>query len=196
MQSPGSSFVSRNTRQAITSRLRLRNHDYREPGAYFLTLCLQKGQCLLGSISGATISLTPAGTMAMSCWERIPERFATVDLAGFVIMPNHMHGIVILDTDNNGEIPGDAPSLSDVVQSFKQCTLRGYARGVKEQRWPRCNGKLWQRGYMDHVIRNDREWERLTRYIETNVERWEDDTFHPQRPHDAPESSAPPARRA
>jgi REP element-mobilizing transposase RayT len=174
-------FVSRNTRQAITSRLRLRDHNYREPGAYFLTLCLNNGHCLLGSISDSIMALSPAGAMVASSWELIPQRHPTADLLGYVIMPNHMHGIVILNADQQGNIPEDGPSLSDVVQSFKQRTLRAWSKGVTEDGWPRYDGKLWQTGYMEHVIRNDREMERLTRYIDSNVALWEDDTFHPRR---------------
>ena len=181
MSSSNNGFVSRNTREAITSRLRLRNHDYREPGAYFLTLCLNDGQSLLGSIADSVMTLSPAGDMIAACWEIIPQRHPTADLLGYVVMPNHIHGIVILNADEEGNIPLNGPSLSDVVQSFKQRTLRAWAKGVAEEGWPRYAGKLWQPGYMDHVIRNDREMERLTRYIETNVEHWEDDTFHPRR---------------
>lgn len=176
--SSNNGFVSRNTRKAITSRLRLRQHDYREPGSYFLTICINDGQSLLGSVTDASITLSPAGIMVASCWERIPQRHPTTELLGYVIMPNHMHGIVILNADEQGGIPVDGPSLSEVVHSFKQRTLRAYAKGVAEEGWPRYAGKLWQSGYMEHVIRNEHEMERLTRYIETNVASWEDDTFH------------------
>lgn len=174
-------FVSKNTREAITSRLRLRDHDYREPAAYFLTLCLNEGQCLLGSIADSMMTLSPAGSMVASSWEKIPQRHPSSELLGYVIMPNHLHGIVILNPDEQGNIPINGPSLSDVVHSFKQRTLRAYGKGVAEDNWPRYAGRLWQRGYMEHVIRNAREMERLERYIQSNVALWEDDVFHPDR---------------
>jgi putative transposase len=172
-------FRSRNSREAITSRLRLRNHDYREPGSYFITMCTEHGQCLFGSIYESEMTLSNAGHMVASCWERTSERFPTVSLDGCVIMPNHIHGIITLHSDNNGDIPGDAPSLSETIHSFKQRTLRAYAKGVEDEGWPRYAGKLWQGGFMDHVIRNKQEMTRLQDYIENNVALWEDDTFHP-----------------
>jgi putative transposase len=176
-------FGSRNSREAITSRLRLRGHDYREPGSYFITVCAEHRQCLFGSIHESEFTLSDAGHMVSACWERMSERFPTVSLDGYVIMPNHLHGIITLLSDDNGDIPEDAPSLSDTIHWFKLRTIRQYAAGVKREGWLPYEGRLWQGGFMDHVIRNDREMNRLQGYIENNVALWEDDTFHPQGLH-------------
>jgi REP element-mobilizing transposase RayT len=112
---------------------------------------------------------------------RLPERFPSVEVNAHVIMPNHIHGIVTLTTCEDGYISDDSPSLSDIVHWFKRHTIQGYAEGVRTGGWPRYQDRLWQRGFMDHVIRNEREMDRLLRYIETNVVLWEDDTFHPRR---------------
>ena len=95
-------------------------------------------------------------------------------------MPNHVHGIIVLNANDQGEDPDNAPSLSDIIHSFKQRTLRAYAKGVAEENWPRYDRRFWQAGFMDHVIRHDREMTRLSEYIEKNVALWEDDSFHPR----------------
>lgn len=117
--------------------------------------------------------------MVDETWQAVSERFPTVELGNHVIMPNHLHGIITLTTTEIGELRDDSPSLSDVVLWFKRQTIRQYADGVRHHGWPPYDGRLWQGGFMDHVIRNEREWHRLTTYIQNNVAIWEDDTFHP-----------------
>jgi putative transposase len=171
-------YRSRNTREAITSRLRLRDHDYREPGPYFVTVCVENRHCLFGAIHDAEISLSPSGRMVHDIWTRIPERFPSVLLGEHVVMPNHLHGILTLTPNDEGCLRAEGPTLSDVVHWFKRQTIRAYSQGVKADQWRPYDGRLWQRGFMDHIVRNDREMDRLHRYIEVNVAQWEDDTFH------------------
>jgi len=127
------------------------------------------------------MTCSAAGEMADAVWTRRPERFPSVEQTGHVIMPNRLHGILTLTADENGNFRDDGPSLSDVVHWFKRHTIRMYADGVRRQDWPPYRDRLWQGGYMEHIIRNGREMEQLTRYIENNVAMWEDDTFHPAR---------------
>lgn len=171
-------YRSRNERVAITSRLRLRNHDYRNPNAYFVTLCVENRQMLFGSIQAFSMTLSPAGAMVDALWRNIPERFATVAVQGHVIMPNHLHGIVVLTANDPNDLDETRSSLSDVVHWLKRKTILGYAAGVKDEGWPPYRNRLWQRGFMDHIIRNDREHDRLIAYIGNNVAQWEDDVFH------------------
>lgn len=171
-------YRSRNERQAITSRLRLREHDYRAPNAYFVTLCVENRQLLLGSIQDFSMTLSPAGAMVDASWRQIPERFPTVEVQGHVVMPNHLHGIIALTVNEPKDIDASAPSLSDVVHWLKRKTIQEYALGVRDAGWPPYRDRLWQRGFMDHIIRNDREHDRLLAYIENNIAQWEDDVFH------------------
>jgi putative transposase len=140
-------FVSRNKRDALTSRLRLRGWDYRLPGPYFVTLCTQGRTAIFGSVSDSVMYRTPAGNMLLEVWHRIPDRYPNATLGGFVVMPNHIHGIITLETNEWGEICPDAPSLSDVIRWFKIQTTMKYRDGVKENGWPRYDGRLWQPGF-------------------------------------------------
>jgi putative transposase len=171
-------YRSRNQRVAITSRLRLRNHDYKQPDPYFVTLCTEYRQTVFGSIRDSVMYPSDAGHMVNASWAGIPERFPSVAIYGHVIMPNHLHGIIVLTGDGPDDPGASHPSLSDVVHWLKRRTIRGYAAGVKNEGWPPYHDRLWQRGFMDHIIRNDREWERLHTYMENNVAQWEDDVFH------------------
>jgi len=124
------------------------------------------------------MTLSNAGRMVDETWPRMPERFATVELGGHVVMPNHLHGILTLTATESGDLRDDGPALSDVIHWFKRQTIRLYADGVRLQGWRPYDGRLWQGGFMDHIIRNRREWDRLSHYIENNVAMWEDDSFH------------------
>lgn len=171
--------VIRNTRDYVTSRLRLRDWDYRLPGPYFVTLCTHNRTALFGWISDSEMTGTPAGELLRDTWRRIPIRYPNAVLDSFVVMPNHVHGIIRLDTDERGEILPNAPNLSDVIRWFKIQTTVRYGDGVREQDWPRYHGNLWQSGFMDHIIRTEHALTRLRDYIESNPARWEDDLFHP-----------------
>lgn len=117
--------------------------------------------------------------MVQTVWTRIPDRYPNAALDGVVVMPNHLHGIIRLEPGQNGEPIPDAPSLSDIVRWFKIQTSMKYGDGVRNQRWPRYTGHLWQSGYMNHVIRSESTLLRLQNYMESNPALWEDDTFHP-----------------
>ena len=76
--------------------VRLRQYDYAQAGAYFVTICVQGRECLLGEIVGAAVALSAYGQMVDDWWNDLPRRFPNLDLDGWVVMPNHMHGIVVL----------------------------------------------------------------------------------------------------
>lgn len=123
--------------------------------------------------------LNEAGDMLWDVWHRIPDRYPNVIIDSFVVMPNHTHGILTLGTDERGDIPANAPSLSDVIRWFKIQSTMKYGDGSREAGWPRYRGKLWQPGFIDHIIRTETAMTRLRDYIEANPSLWEDDSFHP-----------------
>jgi putative transposase len=170
---------TRNKRESVTSRLRLRYWDYRLPGPYFVTLCTHGRAAVFGSVSESVMHRTPAGDMLLDVWHRIPDRYTNATLDGFVVMPNHVHGILTLETDEHGEILPGAPDLSDVIRWFKIQTTMKYGDGVKTEGWSRYESRLWQPGFMDHIIRTKSALARLREYIDANPALWEDDTFHP-----------------
>jgi putative transposase len=181
--------LARNDREHVTSRLRLREHDYRLPGPYFVTACTQNRVPLYGRVSEGMMEATPAGDMLDQVWRAIPSRYPNVRIDGFVVMPNHIHGILTLDADENGDLIPNSPMLSDVIRWFKiQSTIK-YIDGVRDHGWTRFEGKLWQPGFMDHIIRSEAALTKLRAYIENNPAMWEDDTFHPDANHALQEKS-------
>jgi len=111
--------------------MRLPGFDYSQPERYFLTICTAGHRCLLDEITDGTMRLSAIGFCVQHCWNAIPEHFSNVDLDAFVIMPNHIHGILVI----NEPRAGHARPLHTVVGAFKAAVSRelGFA--------------VWQRGY-------------------------------------------------
>ncbi|HEX9293346.1 MAG TPA: transposase [Gemmatimonadales bacterium] len=176
--------------------VRLWEYDYRRDGAYFVTICTHARTPLFGSIVNAHVRLSDAGTWARDCWYAIPRHFPQVSLDRFVIMPDHVHGIIVIQnrdadsgpvgpmsngTDNVGArhvVPlhthdsvrrtfgrGIRGSLATIVGTFKSAVTRY----MKDNGM---TGRVWQRNYYEHVIRNDGDLYAIRRYIVTNPERW------------------------
>ena len=163
------------SREAVTSRLRLRGFDYAAPSTVFVTLCTQHRACLFGEIIDGTMHLSRAGVVTESWWYTIPARFPSVMVDAMVVMPNHMHGVLHIGTGPGLE---NSPSLGDVMQWFKTRTTYDYILGVKTEGRPRFPGRLWQKGYYDRIVRDDRELARIRTYIEDNPRNWSEDDYH------------------
>jgi REP element-mobilizing transposase RayT len=153
--------------------LRLKGYDYRGAGAYFLTICAHQRACLFGEILDGVIRENRAGLAVREAWEALPDRFPDIELDAFVVMPNHVHGVVLIG-DNH-----DHDHLSRVVGAFKSLTVYRYNQGVASEGWPRYDGKLWQRNYYEHVIRNEVTLNEVREYIMGNPGQWLDDPEHP-----------------
>ena len=110
-------------------------------------------------------------------WGKIPAKFPGTSLDYSVVMPNHFHGIIILVQENELF----SPSLPEIIQWFKTMTTNAYIRGVKEKGWEPFMGKLWQRNYYEHIIRNETELDRIRAYIELNPAAWDKDIENPIR---------------
>ena len=158
--------------------LRLRTYDYSQAGAYFVTLCVEDRRCLFGTITDGTLELNPTGRWIASTWEGLGYRFPAVEMDAFVVMPNHLHGIVVL-----GEQPVSAESRTDlpeIMRRFKTYTATQFrTRDTTPRDLRRIN--LWQRGYHDRVIRNDRELNAIREYILNNPMQWHLDRENPDR---------------
>ena len=175
--------------------IRLKAHDYSSAGAYYVTVCGQNRECVFGKIVNAVMILNDAGRMVLTVWNEMPGRYPSVQIDSFVIMPNHIHGIIVLTGSNVGAGPracptqdtekgqprrvAPTPSLPDVMYGFKSMTTTRYRYGVKEQGWPPFQKRLWQRNYYERVIRNDSEMERVREYITGNPARWLEDEENP-----------------
>jgi len=165
--------------------IRLRGHDYASPGAYFVTICTQDRQCLFGDVVGGDMQLNDGGRVAEECWWAIPKHFPHAALDAFVVMPNHVHGVIMM-TDTVG-----AKNLSPLhdadAATFRSPSMtigsivRGFKVGVTK--WFRKRTdiySIWQRNYYEHIIRNEDELIQTRTYIAENPLKWELDENHPR----------------
>jgi putative transposase len=180
--------------------IRLRDYDYRETGAYFVTIVTQGRRCLFGDVVDGKMRLSEAGQMVFGVWEELLLNYPGVETDRFVIMPNHIHGVVVLVgagpracPESGGQPQGVAPtgnrtanldackalSLPDILHRFKSLTTQRYIRGVKESDWARFSSRLWQRNYFEHVIRSEQSLNRIRQYILDNPLHWEIDRDNP-----------------
>lgn len=177
--------------------IRLKGYDYSQVGLYFITLCCQDRAHLFGHIKNDEMILNDAGKMVEMEWMNLKNRFPHIELNEFVTMPNHFHGILEIvgatlvvaqndiDAQNknrqpqeNGQPQGIAPApktVGDMMDAFKSITTVEYIRGVKKLDWQPFDGKIWQRNYWEHIIRNSDEYQRIAEYIITNPQEWKND---------------------
>jgi REP element-mobilizing transposase RayT len=157
---------------------RLKVWDYSNPYWYFVTICTDNHVECFGEIVCEKVRLNEFGTTAYKCWKEIPAHYKNVELDDFVIMTNHLHGIVILNdvgsrhASTKGEnelIKGGtcpAPTLGNVIGSFKSAVTK----------WANENGYnkfKWQRSYYDRIIRNEKELYLMRNYIKLNPFKWD-----------------------
>jgi len=173
--------------------IRLQGYDYSRAGAYFVTMCTQNRECLFGEIVNGEMRLTDAGKMIQAVWDEIPAHYPGIDIDSFIVMPNHIHGIfvivgatpgrpVFMQAQQDGQTQGSAPTgltLPDLVHRFKTMTTKRYADSVKQNGWPPFPGKLWQRNYWEHIVRNEPELNRIREYIHNNPVQWKLEKSHP-----------------
>lgn len=157
--------------------IRLKAYDYSQPGGYFVTICTKDRENLFGEISDGKMIQNEYATILRRCWEDLPHHYPNIELDAFVVMPNHVHGIVIiLDDFPVGEGLKPSPtstkrySLTEIVRAFKTFS----ARRINEMR-NTPGTPIWQRNYFEHIIRNESSLNRIREYIVTNAERWEFD---------------------
>ena len=150
-------------------RVRMVGFDYSTAGGYFITINTRIRRPWFGLVSGGVMRLNSAGQMVLAKWDSIPARHPGIMLDAVVIMPDHLHGILVLGT--NPDIT-DTPSLSDVVGTFKSLTTLAYGRGVREDGWPPFEKHLWHRSFRDTIIRTDRALDAFRAYIDGNPGRW------------------------
>lgn len=145
-----------------TSGATIRRHNY------FVTICTAGRQPLLATYEDEDILPTAAGRLIRQTWTDIRTRFPHVDLDEFVVMPNHIHGIIVI----TGRACPEAkrPSLGQIVGYFKYHSTRLYNLLDKTD-----GVKLWQRNYYEHIIRNECEWHAIRRYIRDNPYNWPQD---------------------
>jgi len=236
--------------------IRMKGYDYSQEGLYYITMCVQKRECLFGEIKNDEMILNDAGRMIENEWLAITKRFSDTELHEYCVMPNHFHGILEIvhhkpvdnDTVANGQPgiasttgdndtgnsvgaplvgvldnagvtnppnddiianaepqtkgeppteqregnhkglpqPGIAPTsdatikktVGDMMDAFKSISTVEYIRGVENEGWQTFYGKLWQRNYYEHIIRNHESYLRTANYIVNNPANWQGDEFY------------------
>ncbi|MEO8402334.1 MAG: transposase [Gammaproteobacteria bacterium] len=151
--------------------LRLRNYNYSLPGYYFITICTQNKTCLFGTITNDKIQLNESGVMIAKWWREVSKKFSVVQLEDFVIMPNHIHGILVIREENTLI----KTVLQTIIQWFKTMTTNEYIQNVKQSGWKRFSKRMWQRNYYEHIIRNEKSLEEIREYIIYNPYNWKKD---------------------
>lgn len=154
--------------------IRLKNYDYSQAGAYFVTIDIQNRDHLFGNIVNGEMILNDGGKMIDEQWNALKERFPSVDLDIYQIMPDHFHGIIVIVGATLVVARDDAKptTLGDIIGAFKSITTHEYIKGVENQHWQRFSKRLWQRNYYEHVVRDENDLERIRKYIQLNLSNW------------------------
>jgi putative transposase len=214
--------------------IRLHGYDYSQAGAYFITICTQDREHRFGKIENDEMVLNEYGIIAYNEWNKLTERFSNFESDVFQIMPNHMHGIIVLnpvgagftpalndkgqpqglpvqisddddigagftpalndkgqpqglpvqisDDDDIGAGASPAPTIGDIVGAYKSLVAKACLE-IWKLKWAGVNpvphmGKLWQRNYYEHIIRNEQSYQSISEYIVNNPAKWKDDKFY------------------
>ncbi len=147
---------------------RLESFDYGEAGCYFVTLCTHCRQVLF-QMENPTVGngLCAVPNRIIHKWvAETQNKFSNIKIDKYVVMPDHLHLLVSIQQRDAGH------SLPDVMRFFKTMTTNEYIRGVKQGLLPVFDGKLWQKSYYDHVIRNQQDYNEIWEYIENNPTKW------------------------
>lgn len=159
--------------------IRLHGYDYSTPGAYFVTICTQHKQSFLGAVVDNQMRLNDPGQMVDRWWKELENKFPSVQTDEYIVMPNHFHGIVMISGLEGTEAPRLVPTLGAILDWFKTMTTNEYIRGVKQQGWQPFSGRVWQRNYCEHVIRNEVAMDRIREYIVMTPQNWRFDNNNP-----------------
>ncbi len=164
---------------------RLPGFDYSKDGDYSVTICVKNRKCLFGNVENKEMILNDLGQMAVQSWLDIPKHFPDCSLDEFIVMPNHVHGIIIINKQNDAVETQNFASLQhDEIYKNKfgpqsrnlSSIIRGYKAGLKK--WSTMNNYehfSWQSRFYDHVIRDEESLFNIQNYIQTNPENWERD---------------------
>ncbi len=177
--------------------IRLKGYDYSQAGLYFITICCQDRICRFGHIENGDMILNENGQIAYDEWVKLLERFPNFELDVFQIMPNHMHGIIALvgatlavaqndsvaqnemivgNDIRAGASPAPMKTVGHIVGAYKSLVANGCLDIFKTKN--ETMGKLWQRNYHEHIIRDEQSYYRISEYIINNPENWTDDKFY------------------
>ncbi len=162
--------------------IRLPHWDYSSCGGYFVTICTKNRECFFGNVSNKKMKLSQIGEIANKYWNEIPKHYKNVSLDEYILMPNHIHGIVIIEqliptvetphcgVSTNTKNPHHKPqwkpnSLGSIICQFKSITTK-HVRSIGSPNFS------WQSRFHEHIIRNDNDLNRIRKYIKNNPLKW------------------------
>lgn len=173
--------------------IRLKDYDYTQHGAYFVTICAHERRCIFGQVVDDSMMLNEWGQIVADEWEQTAIVRPNVELDAFVVMPNHVHGIIVIVNDGdsvgaqciaplqNAPKRGVTPnnvipnSLGAIVRGFKSAVTRTINRLPNPPDHP-----IWQRNYYEHIIRNEESLNMIRSYVATNPAKWAEDKLFVQ----------------
>jgi len=172
---------------------RLQEWNYSWPGWYYVTTVIKLREQILGSVVNSAMYLSPYGHIAEETWQRIPRRYRNTELDLYVVMPNHVHGIIIINDHSVGAIHESPLQEEKDYQDFMQrrkmtlSRIMGWFKMNTAKQINLLRGGVgffvWQRGYYDHIIRNEADLLRIRTYIASNPLQWTIDEENPQHAH-------------
>ena len=138
---------------------RLPNYDYSNNNHYFITICTYEKRCIFGTID----ALNERGIIVKKALETLSTHYEGVYVENYIVMPNHIHAIIVLENQNK--------TLSEIIGLFKS----GVSREIKKMH-PEL--RVWQRSFHDHIIRNKKSYAKIWEYVQYNHQKWEQDCFY------------------
>ncbi len=172
--------------------IRLQGYDYSQVGAYYITVCTRDRECLFGDVVNGQMKLNEAGKIIQPVWEGLPHSYEGIELNAFILMPNHVHGVIVISTQVGAihESPlssiGKSPAIVDRVSHRRRMLLAKLVGRFKMVTSKQINAlrrssgqPLWQRNYYEHVIRDGRSLNHIRQYIADNPVQWGFDLENP-----------------
>ena len=157
---------------------RLRNYDYTQGGAYFVTICSYGSALIFGYVADGKMLLNDLGKLVDEEWRKTAAVRPTVELDLYIVMPNHIHGILLVAEHQQASPAAvqstlPANSLGSIVAQFKSVVTKRSRRLAYPPSTP-----IWNRNYYDHIVRNEQDLDRIRRYIFANPARWSEDAYY------------------
>ena len=170
--------------------IRLINYDYSQDGLYFVTVCCQDKICRFGKVEDGVMVLNDAGKIAKQCWLDMPVHFPHIILHEFIIMPNHIHGIIEishfvgaknLSPEYETLFQSPSKTIGSIIRGFKIGVTKWFNNNRAKDFSPLQKSKpIWQRNYYEHIIRNEQSHQQITDYIINNPFNWGNDKYYNQ----------------